>query len=148
MVSAKTIGSDMGISTVVEVGIDPVLKEKVTLDGELIKKKEAERNQIASVLEVYKKKKEAGKLDKSKLPMYIKSVENFKNLSEEIDKLNEEMAELFEQMGTYKDACVKVTRDIYSGVRVIVSEEHLVINQSLSHCKFVKEREMVKAVPI
>ena len=67
---------------------------------------------------------------------------------EEIDKLNEEMAELFEQMGTYKDACVKVTRDIYSGVRVIVSEEHLVINQSLSHCKFVKEREMVKAVPI
>lgn len=148
MVSAKTIGSDMGISTVVEVGIDPVLKEKVTLDGELIKKKEAERNQIASVLEVYKKKKEAGKLDKSKLPMYIKSVENFKNLSEEIDKLNEEMAELFEQMGTYKDACVKVTRDIYSGVRVIVSEEHLVINQSLSHCKFVKERGMVKAVPI
>ena len=97
---------------------------------------------------MYKKKKEAGKLDKSKLPMYIKSVENFKNLSEEIDKLNEEMAELFEQMGTYKDACVKVTRDIYSGVRVIVSEEHLVINQSLSHCKFVKEREMVKAVPI
>lgn len=148
LVSAKTIGSHMGIATTIEVGIDPSLKEKLGKNTEEIKTLTAKLQQSAAVVDMFMKKKEAGKLDKSKLPLYVKAVTELKGIKEEIDKLNKENEEIVNEMGSYEEACVKVIRDIYPGVRVIISDEHYVVNNALSHCKLMKEKGMVKMFPL
>ncbi len=148
LVQAKTIGSHMGIATTVEVGIDPSLKEKLGRNTEEIKEINAKIQQSAAVVDVFMKKKEAGKLDKSKLPMYVKAVAELKELKEQLEKLNKENEELINEMGSYEDACVKVIRDIYPGVRIIISDEHYVVNNAISHCKLKKEQGMVKMFPL
>ncbi|MBQ4069132.1 MAG: DUF342 domain-containing protein [Lachnospiraceae bacterium] len=148
LVSAKTIGSHMGIATTIEVGVDPSLKEKLGKNGETLKGLNSKLQQSAAVVEMFKKKKEAGKFDKSKLTVYIKAIEEFKTLTQEIEQLNKENEEILNEMGAYEDACVKVIRDIYPGVRVIISDEHYVVNNAISHCKLKKEQGMVKIFPL
>ncbi len=148
LVSAKTIGSTMGIATIIEVGTDPALKERLGEKTEELKKLNTELKQTGAIVEMFRKKKELGTLDKSKLPLYIKSVENFENINTAITDINKELEQLVQQIGEYEHACIKVNQDIFPGVRVIVSDEHMVINQSLSHCKFVKERGLIKVLPL
>lgn len=148
LVSAKTIGSHMGIATNIEVGVDPSLKETLAKNGEEIKALTSKMQQSAAVVDMFVKKKEAGKLDKSKLPIYVKAVTELKEIKEQIEKLNKENEEVLNEMGSYDDACVKVIRDIFPGVRVIISDEHYVVNNALSHCKLKKERGMVKMFPL
>lgn len=140
MVAARTIGSNMGISTVIEVGVDPVIKEKFVQNGEELKKKEAELRQVAAVVDMMKKKQAAGNLDKSKLPMYVKSIQQLKDINDEISKINSEMEEIVEQMNINNNACVKVSHTVYPGVRIIISEEHMAVNQELIRCKFICDK--------
>jgi len=97
---------------------------------------------------MFKKKKEAGKYDKSNPTLYVTAIEEFKTLTQEIEQLNKENEEILNEMGAYEDACVKVIRDIYPGVRVIISDEHYVVNNAISHCKLKKEQGMVKIFPL
>lgn len=143
-VSAKTIGSPMGISTVVSAGTDPALKDRAKEITEQLKKETEQLKQIAALVDMYQKKQKAGKLSKDNIPLYIKAVENLKALKEQNVNLNSELEELNRQMDENKNACIKVLQDIFPGVRIIISEEQMLVNQVLSHCRFVKEEGTIR----
>lgn len=148
LISAKTIGSAMGITTYIEVGTDPELKDRLACDTELIKEKEPQLKQLGLVVTAFKQKQELGALEKTKLSMYIKAIEDYKKLSEEVMALKTEIEEISERLGENNNACIKVSRDIFAGVKICVADEYMIVNKMLSHCRLVKDKGEIQILPL
>lgn len=148
LISAKTIGSPMGITTVVEVGTDPSVQEKIAELKSQLEEKNAAYKKMEQLAEMFKKKMEQGRLDKDKINVFKKTVEDMKSMRSDIIKSNEEYEGLVEGQKTNEDASISVSKDIFPGTKVIISGEVRFINEELCHCKFKKRSGEIDSLPL
>ncbi len=141
-VSAKTIGSTMGVDTEIEVGTDPKLTLKSnSLNAEIAatkKKLEA----AEPVLKTITDKIKAGEQLRPEQILYFKQLsEQYKAMKEEFDRKSAEMMDLMDEIdGTNSgEACVKVEGYAYPGTKITISETSLVLTKPVQHGRFVKD---------
>lgn len=148
LISAKVIGSPMGITTIAEVGIDPAVQEKMSTLKEEMEQKNASIKKMTQLIELFKQKAQQGRLDNEKLVMYKKSVEDMNGLRQEIMELQEQFEKLSSEATGDVNASVAVSQDIFPGTKLVINGEIRFINEELSHCRFKKMDGDIKSFPL
>ena len=137
-ISAKTLGSDMGTSTIIEVGVDPDTKKEII---EVQKKVIEDKKQIETlepVLMTYKKKMASGaQLPASQVQRVQTLAQAYLQKKKEYDKNLEKLGELQNKMKQNNDAFVAVKDTAYPGVHIVIGELSMNIKKPVQFCRFV-----------
>lgn len=145
MICAKNIGSPMGTDTVLEVGVDPVMKERYQVLQSEIRESEKVLNTSKPVLSAFGKKMGLGeKFSKEQL---LKLRELQKTVSENEARISSNMKEMEEIENLMKEethACIKAQGYVYPGVKIVISDSSLFIRENLTFCRFVREKGEIK----
>lgn len=149
-VTAKTIGSEMGGNTTIDVGVDPALKiRSVELEKEIKKSKET-IEKITPVLATLTKK------IKEKTPLTVDQTRYFKQLSEEYTtekenfaKLNEEYDSVLAEMDNMPtDSYISASGNVYPGAFLTINEVSKRISTLCAHSRFVKDGADIRIKPL
>ncbi len=144
-VTTKILGSHMGTVTTVEVGIDPTVLAEY---GELRKdvpKMENELQKLEQVISLLNKRKEmAGKLDDDKQDMYMSAVRNKIFLSNKLTQAKKRFEELDAQVENKNSGFIKVSNELYPGVKVSIGNVSTYVRDELSYVKMEKKGADIK----
>lgn len=144
-VSTKNLGSEMGVSTIVEVGVDPSVKTRYSQLQKEIAEVAKELKTSEPVIISYLQKKKQGVQFSMQQTQYLKVLLEAReqNLAK-LEEMNAEMQKkqiLLEKQG---NAQVVVTGDVFPGVKIGIGDVSTVIQSKTQYCRFVKLRGDVK----
>ncbi len=147
LIKAKTFGSTMGTSTVLEVGADPAVKiryaELQKTVGELNKMIDGLDPIIATYIQ---KRKQGVKLSTEQLQYLASVVKTKEQKLPELKKAKKEMEALAEIIDQQAHAQVVVQEKAYPGVKVVIGDVSMVVQKEQQYCRFVKQQGDVKVV--
>ncbi len=147
LIDVKTLGSEMGTDTVVEVGVSPVVKkrhkeltEQIATDMKLIER-------AVPILEAARDKYQAGKeLSESQIENVRELAEVIKSKRVTLAQAQEELFDLDQILTDEKPAQVVVNKMVYSGTKIIISDVSKIIKDSMQYCRFIRFKGDVKMV--
>ncbi len=147
-VDAKIIGSDMGGDTILEVGVDPAVKERMaalTKDNEVLMKN---AKKIQPVLIAMQQKIKKGE------KLSPEQVSQVKLLSGQLMSCQSAYAEnmkeieaLSSELEDGADAVIRVKNVAYAGTRLTVSGSTMLLKTAYNYCRFIKKRGEVSMIP-
>ena len=145
LIAAKNIGSTMGTTTVLEVGIEPeIIEEYHNLMDELETNKEEQEKNMPLLMAFAKRIKLGEKLPIDKMLQFKEIKDKRDSLLKREEEINERMAVLKEQIDSYTGGSVKVQGVIYPGCKLIISGVTYYIKQESTYCSFSKQQGEVK----
>ncbi|MEZ3426116.1 MAG: FapA family protein [Lachnospiraceae bacterium] len=147
LIKAKTFGSTMGTSTVLEVGADPSVKVRYAE----VQKQVAELQKMVSSLDpiistYIQKRKQGVKLTGEQLQYLASVVKTKEQKLPELKKAQKEMAVLAEVVDQQAHAQVVVQESVYPGVKVVIGDVSMIVQKEQQYCRFVKQQGDVKVV--
>lgn len=139
-VSAKVIGSAMGVATHIEVGTDPKKLERYDKLQQEAKEVGRKIEQIRPILMNYSEKMKKGIALTTEQMYYMKTqIVALKALQQQYAPINEEVNRLRMEFMESGRARVEVQDMIYQGVTIKISELALTTKRERSHCRFYKD---------
>lgn len=148
-INVKTLGSEMGAATVVEVGTDPRIKARINQ----LQKQIGEDTKLLQTVQptlIFAKQKLAKGVKLS--PEQIQQVQSMAALNQQkteaITAANKEMEELQKQVGNEAETMVRVKGEVYPGTQICIGDVSMVVQKTMHYCRFVKERGDVKMAPL
>lgn len=148
LIEAKTIGTSMGTATIVEVGIDPNIKDRLNQLNKLILMKQTEYDKLEQLKKLLEFKKNNGTLDRVKKDLFFKTIANIGMTKESLEEYKNESEELINKLHVNKNAAIKINGEIYPGVKVSISEDFVLINELQHYCQYRKINSEIKATPL
>lgn len=141
IVSAKTIGTELGVDTEIEVGVDPTLKNKaISLEQEInVSKKKLV--QIEPTIMAYTKKLKSGdKLTIDQTRDFMNKAEEYKTLKAAIVANQNEYDAVLDAMEENKvESIISVSHIAYPGTKLTIGDVSTTLTSSVSHSRFVKD---------
>ena len=146
LISAKTIGSDMGTNTIIGVGSDPELLIELDNIMKQINKESKDKAQLSQLISLLRRKQDTeGKLEPDKVEMLQKAMKNMILLDNSINKQKNEYNAKSELLVENKDARIKVNGSIYPGVKIEIGDISLFIRDKNNFCQYVlKDGEVTR----
>lgn len=149
VIRVKTLGTAMGAATEVTVGVDPTVTNRYQELAKAIQENQKNLKMYVPVLDATKQKLAQGvKL----LPDQIKNLQTLavtvKGLQEKIKADMAEMEALKEVMDSSSSSRIEVTGEVFSGTKITISDVSMIVKDSFSYCRFVKEQGTVKMKPL
>ncbi|WP_066507381.1 DUF342 domain-containing protein [Abyssisolibacter fermentans] len=142
-IHAKTIGSEMETRTLIEVGVDPKVKERY---NDVITQLNTMRKNIEKLdknINLLNRLLKAGRMDSNKKELLIRSLKTRKALSVEYGKLNIEKDSLVSQMSELSKGAVFVNRVMHPGVKITIGNDVMFVKQEYARCKiYNKDNEI------
>ncbi len=149
LVEAKSIGNEMGTSTVVGAGVDPALKKRVDDLTKEMDKLGGQKIQLNQILQTLRKMQDQlGKLDPEKQEMLQKTMRNLLNIDQQLNKDKKELEESRNQLSEDGNAKVKVNRSIYVGSKLVFGDQYLYLKEKYDYCQFIKKGAEIKCVTL
>ena len=147
-INVKTLGSEMGADTIVEVGADPKIKNRIAQLQKLIEEDTKTLQTVQPVLVAAKQKVTQGiKLSQEQLKN-IQSLAIVNQQKSEAIKANQtELNELMEQAGNTTEARIRVKGMVYPGTKICIGDVSMTVQKNTHYCRFVRERGDVKVAP-
>ena len=146
-VEAEEIGSELGVSTHVEVGVEPEERERMkVLKAQL----ELDRENLSKLVAVYKTLKEImdrnqGKLPPDKIELFRKVGQSMINLRNNVEMVERELEEIQRRMREkYMFAKVVARRVLHPGVEICIFDKRYYNDKSLQKVLLVLEDEQVR----
>lgn len=144
LISAKVIGNNLAQTTIVEVGLNPAIREEILqLEGQAESKAKTldQTTKAINMLEMVKKQQRRLPPDKEKMLVKLKLTAS--QLREEMNEAKERKAFIEEHLEKVKNPKIKAMRQIHSGVKVVIRGCHLNIHDNLfSVSLHEKDREI------
>lgn len=141
LVEAQTIGSDMGASTRIEVGVEPEKKARFMELQKFIQQENKAISQIRPILMNYSEKLANGETLTKEIIQYIEQLtQAMKAKQEEVEAVQDEYAQLHTILLHNNNARVQVSKTIYTGVTICISEVSLVMKENRDHCQLAKNQ--------
>ncbi len=141
------LGTDMGTFTTLEVGIEPEKKQRyVELTKEVAKKgKDLEDTKV--IIENYAVKLKRGEvLPKDKM-LYVQNLAaEYKTKKDELEVLRDEMRKIHLLMMESDHSYVAVTRTVFPGVNISISDLSYSVKEKRNYCKFKKVEGEIRPV--
>lgn len=145
MITARTIGSSMGVDTVVEVGTDPELKEKyIALQKSIVDNKKSIASIEPVIVAVGQKLSKGEKIPDVQMQQMKLLSQNLLAQKEQVKQdtvLLSELSEMFEQNS---EAQIKVMGEAFPGTRIVISESSLILKTQYQFCRFIREGGEIK----
>ena len=144
-ITVKSLGSQMGSDTVVQLGLDPAMKQRIDFlnsERERISKNLA---QILPVLDAFKQKIAKG------VKMTPDTIKNIKDMSEAASTLMKQREEYAEELDDIKDSLTSETssqvivRDVvFAGTKICINDIQMTVKSDCKYCRFYKDRADIK----
>ena len=149
LVSVKTLGSDMGADTIVEVGIDPKIKARIQEIQKKVQENKKALEQSEPVLANFVQKMQSGKPLSMDQKLYMQSIlQESKEKKAELDELTKEYDSYQDILESAGDSKVVVTGDVYAGTKICISDVSMVVKTTMTYCQFKKVDGDVKMVAL
>ena len=147
LIEVKTLGSELGANTVVEIGINPEIKRRFHELEEQVKQDEKTIRTAQPVLDAAKTKVLSG----VKLPSdQVKNIQELSTLvtlkKKAIDSAQKEMEQLNEIMSVGQDAQIVVKEKVYPGTKIVISDVSKIMKKQAQYCRFIKSQGDVAIV--
>lgn len=147
-IETEHAGTTMGTFTILEVGIDPVRKERYLELGKEVSKRSKELEDTKVIIDNYAGMLKRGEvLPKDKLLYVQKLAVEYKEKKEELEPLREEMRVIHLEMMESNRSYVGITRTVFPGVTISISDLSYAIKTQMNYCKFKKVDGAIKTVP-
>lgn len=146
---AKTIGSDMGTTTSLEVGVNPMVKTQYSR----IRKAMSDHNESISnagvILSNFKDKVEKGvKYNKAQIN-YIKDLaKTVKDKAAELEEMGRQLEKLQAMLEIQKLSEILVYDEIFPGTTIVIGDATKILQTSYQYCKFKREQGEVRMLPL
>ncbi len=148
-IEASVVGSSLATTTVLEVGIDPSLKEEMNQIEEDLEDNRQNMTKAKKALDLLEKlKKQQGELPQDKEQMYYRLKKTKKNLQEEKARKEKKLEELENRLEKSKRGRVEVREKVFSGVTIIVGKSQYNVKDTMSTTAFEEEEGEVKQKPL
>ena len=148
LIEAAVIGSPMGTTTCVEVGIDPEVRDRVKKLKNIIAEKTAETEKLQQILTMLRKKKDMGVLEQEKVPMLAQLTKNIILNTSDIKTATTEMEETEKLLEENINARIRAVKSIHPGTKVIVAGDYVYVHSEVIHSEYRKVNGEIKAVPL
>lgn len=147
-INVKMLGSEMGADTIVEVGADPKIKERINeLQKQIIEDTKTLQT-VQPILVSTKQKLAQGVKLKPEQIQYVQSLAAMnQEKTQSLAKANMELEELQKHAGIPAEAAVRVKGEVYPGTRICIGDVSMVVQKTTHYCRFVRERGDVKMAP-
>ncbi|GFO61652.1 hypothetical protein GMST_39770 [Geomonas silvestris] len=141
LVHAVVIGSHAGVPTVVEVGVDPALNQKLSFVKDTLEEKNGRLDELAKTLAYVREN--PGSMEPGLFQLKEKV---FAKLQGEVTELTGEKKRLQKRMEINAQARVEVERDVFLGVQVRIGSAALQIEDDLLAPTFTLGEEGVEYI--
>ncbi len=139
LITAKTLGSQMGADTSLELGINPAIKVRYQELQEQIANNQKSVKQLQPVLLASNQKLAAGvKMSKDQLKYIQEMAIAFKQLQQKIDSDLKEYEEIDNLLSNETVARVEVRDVAYAGTKIAFNDVSMTLKQDYKYCKFMK----------
>lgn len=144
-INVKTLGSAMGADTIVEVGVDPGLKNKFQNYQKDVSNAKSELDRIEGVISSAKKRLVSGAAILEEQAKFVaRSIVRKGELVSEINTKEKKLEEMRELIEGKHVAQVVVTGEVFPGTKICISEVSMVVKTICQYCRFTKVRGDVK----
>lgn len=147
-INVKTLGSEMGADTIVEVGADPKVKERINELQKQIMEDTKTLQTVQPILVSTKQKLAQGVKLKPEQVQYIQTLAaTNQQKTQALVEANKELESLQKHAGNPAEAVVRVKGEVYPGTRICIGDVSMVVQKTTHYCRFVRERGDVKMAP-
>ena len=147
LIDVKTLGSEMGTDTVVEVGVSPVVKKRYKDLSDQVDEDMKTIERAIPILEATRDRYMSGKeLSESQIENVRELTEVIRSRRATLRQAQAELDELESILGDQKPAQVVVQKVVYPGTKIIISDVSKIIKDSMQYCRFIRYQGDVKMV--
>lgn len=148
-VIAKTIGAGMGSATIIEVGVNPLLKTQFNRMQSTVEDLTKTITNAQVILDNFKVKLSSGLPVNDSQMKYMRSVAKLvEDKKVELDQVNERMERFRSMMEIQKMAEVVVNSEVHPGTTIIIGDASRTIQSDFHYCRFVREKGEVTMKPL
>lgn len=148
-VEADNIGTEMGNITTIEVGVEPERKARYIELSKKFKEMDKDLEDTKLILSNYSiKLKKGERLPQDKMLYVQKLAAQFKQQQAQIEPIREEMTQIHREMMISDRSFVEVSRKIFPGAVISISDLTLNIHEERSHCRYKKQNGEIRALPL
>lgn len=148
-VIAKTIGAGMGSATILEVGVNPLIKTQYSRLQKAIEDLNKTITNAEVILHNFRDKLAKGIEYNEGQLKYMRSVAKLvEDKSTEYTQMNQRMERFRAMMEIQKLAEVVVNNEVYPGTTIIIGDATRTIQSSFHYCKFVREKGEITMKPL
>lgn len=146
---SKFIGAQMGATTILEVGVNPLIKTQYTRMQKAITENTKTVKNAEVILKNFKDKLKKGFQYNENQIKYMKSVAQLvEEKTSELENMNNRLEQLREMMEIQKQAEVVIMDEIYPGTTIMIGDASKTMQNSYHYCKFIREQGEVKMAPL
>lgn len=147
-INVKTLGSEMGADTVIEVGADPAVKERIKQLQQQIAEDMKTLQMVQPILVSTKQKLAQGvRLNDEQIKYVQTLVLANEQKTKSLEESNKELQELQKQVGNPMDTVVRVHGMVYPGTRICIGDVAMIVHKTAHYCRFIRDKGDVKMVP-
>lgn len=139
LVKANFIGSEMAISTVIEVGAAPHLRKELSDLTESLEKKEFDYSRALKNLDILEAKRSIAGLSPKHEELYATLIQVTGQLEGEIENISSTIASLQEELERAKGGRVEAGKVVYPGVKIVIRNATKRIYEPVQSPVFVKD---------
>ena len=147
LVDVKTLGSELGANTIVEIGVSPETKQRYEYLQQQLAKDNKTISSARPILESTKTKIRSGvKLS----PEQVRHVQELSNAvtktKKNIEALTKELEQMEELLSVDSDAQIIVRGKVYPGTKLVIADVSKIIKTQVQYCRFVRQKGDVTMV--
>lgn len=144
-VEAKVIGSQLATQTIVEVGVNPHLRDEYQILNRVKGEKKKTMDILNHNLQMFQKSGISPEnLSEKKKMELIKMLDNLKSLRQELEQITERIAIIETEFQKTQAAKVRVMEIVYPGVRISIGQSIYIVNDPIKYSEFILDQGEVR----
>ena len=148
-ITAKNIGASMGANTILEVGVNPLIKTQYNRMQKAIAENTKTIKNAEVILHNFRDKLKKGEQCNESQLKYMKSVATLvEEKTAELEQMNLRMERIRQMMEIQQQAAVVVNDEILQGTTIIIGDASKTIQTGYHYCRFVREQGEIRMVPL
>ncbi|NLB17226.1 MAG: DUF342 domain-containing protein [Syntrophomonadaceae bacterium] len=148
-ISARVIGSPLSSHTILEVGINPKLREEQKEINHNFSEKKKAFDSIAQYLQAYQKSGiTPDKISDKKRVVLAGLLEDYKGLKKQLESMQERKKEIEEELNRMQRGRIKVMDVIYPGVQISIGRSILNVNDPIQYAMLTLKDGDVSIEPL
>lgn len=146
-IRVKNLGSPMGADTIVEIGVDPAVKNRYE---ELMNSIRETRKLLESIrpviLATSEKIKQGAQLKATQVLYFKKLAETSKQKQEQLVQEEAELESMNVVMRASTKAEIIVTGKVFPGTKIVISDVSMIVKEPMQYCRFIRSGGEVKMI--
>ncbi len=144
-VEAKVIGSQLATQTIVEVGVNPHLRDEYQMLNRAKDEKKKTMDILNHNLQVFQRSGISPEnISERKRMELIKMLDNLKSLRQELEQITDRIVTLESEFQKTQAARVRVLEIIYPGVRISIGQAIYIVNDPIKYSEFILDQGEVR----